>query len=541
MSSSASTIPTYIRSLSTAVSSRMPAWSRQPVFDREMWMEVNNEIGYLETMHNAFKTKGDIYVIVYDDQQLTGDPGDKETRFASHGFLSALAKEISALLKLEQAREPEKRVCVRYVNVDNVNHQSYRRLDIKRSENLAVLPTTYICSDGQIVRKVLGDNVHEVAPLVVTLSQHTDTIHMRPVVGSIIPDSLSQTFNESLEMEGFINPDLITTGSRIGSGSFGVVMNATCCQTPCAVKILDPMQLFNADDRDMSAITKKQRNRMFEEISVTRRLQHPSIARCMGVTFGMSGEWVMVMEVYSSNLSAHLSTNTSLPSLRIRDLLLPLARAVYFAHTQNVIHADIHTGNVLIDKHGDPFLTDFGMRIVQASGSRRVLNRIGHKQKTHEYSAEHMTRYAPELHKMDGVRATNQAVSPAADVYAFGALIATVALLHAASGKYLGSDWPKYLIQGYPDGVALQWPLPFRQPYPRGMPAWTQQSDICNLVMQCMDETAEKRPPMQAVVAELTRITQTHAVPLESSPPPPYLHPPSFAALATAHAKRFLK
>jgi tRNA A-37 threonylcarbamoyl transferase component Bud32 len=42
-------------------------------------------------------------------------------------------------------------------------------------------------------------------------------------------------------------------------------------------------------------------------------------------------------------------------------MLLPIARALQFAHEQNIIHRDVKPSNILITTSGEPMLTDFGI------------------------------------------------------------------------------------------------------------------------------------------------------------------------------------
>src|SRR4029077_11547733 len=84
-----------------------------------------------------------------------------------------------------------------------------------------------------------------------------------------------------------------------------------------------------------------------------------------------------------------------------------LARAIAHAHERKVLHRDIKPGNVLLDRHGEPQLTDFGLaRLTEVESDQ---TRTSEMSGTPSYMA-------PE-------QIQSGALTPATDVYGLGAVL----------------------------------------------------------------------------------------------------------------------
>src|SRR6184192_2056341 len=93
---------------------------------------------------------------------------------------------------------------------------------------------------------------------------------------------------------------------------------------------------------------------------------------------------------------------------RAVELIAKLARTVHYAHENGILHRDIKPGNVLLDKEGEPHLTDFGLaRLIETECTvTRTTEMLG----TPSYMA-------PE--QANG----NAEVTAAADIYGLGAVL----------------------------------------------------------------------------------------------------------------------
>jgi TolB-like protein/Tfp pilus assembly protein PilF len=94
---------------------------------------------------------------------------------------------------------------------------------------------------------------------------------------------------------------------------------------------------------------------------------------------------------------------------RAVELIAKLARTVHYAHEHGILHRDIKPGNVLLDKEGEPHLTDFGLaRLVETESTvTRTTEMLG----TPSYMA-------PEQ-----ANGNNAELTAAADIYGLGAVL----------------------------------------------------------------------------------------------------------------------
>jgi serine/threonine protein kinase/Tfp pilus assembly protein PilF len=149
--------------------------------------------------------------------------------------------------------------------------------------------------------------------------------------------------------------------------------------------------------------------RFRREAETASRLDHPNI-----VPIYQIGETADGFPYYTMKFAAAGSLRQARGPLlndprRGVGLMVKVVRAVHFAHEQGVLHRDLKPGNILLDAHGEPLVSDFGLARCEAVSSylTRSLASFG----TPGY-------IAPE--QADGPAAH---LTPAADVYSLGAVL----------------------------------------------------------------------------------------------------------------------
>ena len=188
---------------------------------------------------------------------------------------------------------------------------------------------------------------------------------------------------------------------EIGRGGMGVIYRARQRHSRRIVA-LKRIVSYHADSRETL-------ERFRREAEAAASLDHPNILPIYEVGQGEDG-----LPFFSMKYAAGGSLQKAGPALRneLREcvrLMAKVARAVQYAHEHGVLHRDLKPGNILLDGHGEPFVTDFGLAkwLDTSTDLTRTLAIFG----TPGY-------IAPEQAKGPAAKLT-----PAADVYSLGAIL----------------------------------------------------------------------------------------------------------------------
>jgi serine/threonine protein kinase len=100
--------------------------------------------------------------------------------------------------------------------------------------------------------------------------------------------------------------------------------------------------------------------RFDREAKTIAQLSHPQILKLFD--YGQQDDLVyLVMELHESGSLEQLSRSSSLSLTAIERILEQIASALNYAHQQGIIHRDLKPQNVLMDRHQNAILTDFGI------------------------------------------------------------------------------------------------------------------------------------------------------------------------------------
>ena len=147
--------------------------------------------------------------------------------------------------------------------------------------------------------------------------------------------------------------------ATLGTGAYGQVCRAQLDELPCAAKLLHPILVDRFDP-------KKQTNlRKFEqECRFLSEIRHPNIVQYLGMVYdSQSGLPVLLMELMDESLTHFLEQSTTCLLYHVQvDINHDIALALAYLHSNDIIHRDLSSNNVLLIGPGyRAKVTDFGM------------------------------------------------------------------------------------------------------------------------------------------------------------------------------------
>jgi TolB-like protein/predicted Ser/Thr protein kinase len=100
--------------------------------------------------------------------------------------------------------------------------------------------------------------------------------------------------------------------------------------------------------------------RFRQEAEAAARLEHSQIVPIYEIG-ERDGSCYFSMKFIEGGQLDNLLKREPMSIRRAVELLVKIARTVQFAHEHGILHRDIKPGNILLDRHGEPHLTDFGL------------------------------------------------------------------------------------------------------------------------------------------------------------------------------------
>jgi eukaryotic-like serine/threonine-protein kinase len=223
--------------------------------------------------------------------------------------------------------------------------------------------------------------------------------------------------------------------------------------------------------------------RFRREAEAAARLDHPSIVPIYEVgerdgscyfsmKFVEGGQLDEVVKSATADSSGDERTPMSIR--QAAKLIAKVARTVHYAHEHGILHRDIKPGNILLDRDGEPHLTDFGLaRLLDAQSSvTRTIEVLG----TPSYMA-------PEQ-----AAGKNAELTSATDVYGLGAVLYQLLTGHPPFAGGTTYETIKLLLDTEP-----------RPPRSLNPKIDRELSTIC---LKCLEKDPKRRYPSALAFAE---------------------------------------
>ena len=122
------------------------------------------------------------------------------------------------------------------------------------------------------------------------------------------------------------------------------------------------------------AVDKVFMRRFAREAKTLEKLQHPSIVRFYGLEREGRLAFMLMDYIEGDNLKPLIfDYGGALPNEQVSAIMRAIAGALSYAHRQGMVHCDIKSANIMLNKHGEAMLTDFGIaRMTDAATATMV-------------------------------------------------------------------------------------------------------------------------------------------------------------------------
>ncbi|XP_010024797.2 LOW QUALITY PROTEIN: dual specificity protein kinase splA [Eucalyptus grandis] len=267
----------------------------------------------------------------------------------------------------------------------------------------------------------------------------------------------------------------LTIGEQVGQGSCGTVYHALWYGSDVAVKVFS-----------MQEYTEELINSFRQEVSLMKRLRHPNVLLFMGAVTSPNRLCIVTEFLPRGSLFRLLQRNTAKLDWRRRvHMALDVARGMNYLHHYNppIIHRDLKSSNLLVDKSWNVKVSDFGLS--------RLKSKADLTTKTGKGTPQWM---APEVLR-------NEASDEKSDVYSYG-----VVLWEIATQKIPWDNLNAVQVIGAVGFMNQRLDIPHDVD-----PQWT------SIIESCWHSDPKCRPTFQEILERLKDLQRQNALQFQAS------------------------
>ncbi|KAG0696065.1 kinase-like domain-containing protein [Suillus ampliporus] len=172
------------------------------------------------------------------------------------------------------------------------------------------------------------------------------------------------------------------------SGGLGDIWKCSLTVDPATSTEVAVKAIRIADIRNEKA-TQQATKRLRREVAVWIKLRHTHVLTLHGTVSGF-GQLPALVSTWMDNgaLHGYLERTPGLAMEQKLQLLKQVVDGLGYLHENGIIHGDLTSTNVMIDRNGDAFLADFGLSVALVEADRSYYN---------SYSSGAIRWLAPEL------------------------------------------------------------------------------------------------------------------------------------------------
>ena len=266
------------------------------------------------------------------------------------------------------------------------------------------------------------------------------------------------------------------TNRELGRGAYGRVFAVDYNGVTCAAKEIHALLVESVSRSELRKIKED----FLEECVQHSKLHHPNIVKMLGVYYPSDQAVlpVLVMELMECNLIQLLDRHQNIPMYVKLSMLQDVSRAICYLHTLNppLMHRDLSINNILLTTSLVAKVCDFGvMKAVSPLSSDRMTRVLG----TLDFMPPEVLNFKDDPH-----------YGLPLDVFSFGCVVCHV----------ITQQWP-YIDPPTSKLVTLS-EVEKRRYYIDHI----SEGSLKQLVITCLDNDPERRPPISLVSERITSI-----------------------------------